>query len=375
MHVVRDLDAASGGPSRSVPALARSQARLPGVRVSVLYRDRGRPTLATAGEAVEFISLPGFAAWRGCPLRSGRLANGAGGEHVIVHLQGLWDPLLHASARSARRLRLPYVVSTRGMLATWALKHKSWKKQWAWRAYQRRDLAGASALLATSAAEQRDIASLLPASRVALIPNGCDERPRQPTAGGSIELDETARWALAMGRLHPVKGYAELLEAWGELASAGWKLVIAGPDEGGYRAVLERLVAERGLAGRVQLIGEVNDAQKWALLARCELFIAPSHTENFGMAIAEALQAGLPVLTTTGTPWAELVSHGCGWWVSLAGDEFRQALAAATGADADELRRMGANGQGLIAENYVWDRIAQRTVALYRDILFGQGCR
>ena len=95
----------------------------------------------------------------------------------IVHLHGLWSPTVHLAARFARRNRLPYVVSIRGMLAGWALAHKGRKKKLAWRLYQKADLIAADCLLASSEFEKSDVASLLPGKEIAVIPNGCDERP------------------------------------------------------------------------------------------------------------------------------------------------------------------------------------------------------
>ena len=190
-----------------------------------------------------------------------------------------------------------------GMLADWALRYKSLKKKLAWKLYQQKDLARADCLLATGELEQRDVAALLPSNRVLVIPNGCKGPPGGIQADRLLPGKTGTRWAFAMGRLHPIKGFAELIEIWARVSPPGWKLAIAGPDEGGYRKILEDLILKHDLGESVYLLGEVDDEQKWSLLDRCELFVAPSKTENFGMAIAEALGVGVPVVTTTGTPW------------------------------------------------------------------------
>ena len=231
-------------------------------------------------------------------------------SECIVHLHGLWSPTINSAARQARKLKIPYVVSTKGMLASWAMAHKALKKKIAWWLYQQRDLVGASVLLASSEFEQQDVAAHLPRSKVVTIPHGFDKRPHNIQVHALLPEKEQVRWALAMGRLHPVKGYAELIEAWGSLHPPGWKLAIAGPDEAGYRAVLEALIRKHALTDQIFLLGEVDDSRKWSLLDQCELFVAPSKTENFGLAIAEALQSGTPVITTTGTPWRKSRSMG-----------------------------------------------------------------
>jgi len=366
IHVVRDLDVASGGPSRSVPALAEHESTQEGVTVVVLFRDRGKPKIAVNKSAVEYRALtrrdflPGQFLKAVAPLSAGK---------CIVHLHGLWSPTVHRAARLAQKHKVPYVVSTKGMLADWAIGHKALKKRIAWWLYQERDLAGAAALLASSELEQQDVAVRLPRSKIVTIPHGLDKRPHGIQVHAILSENREIRWALAMGRLHPVKGYAELIEAWGMLQPPGWKLAIAGPDEDRYRAVLEALIRKYALTDQVVLLGEVDDKQKWALLDQSELFIAPSKTENFGMAIAEALQSGTPVITTTGTPWRELIEYDCGWWVKPDGAELSRAIKEATGASAAELRRKGENGRNLITEKYSWDQVAAKTIELYRSIL------
>ena len=352
---------ASGGPSRSVPALAESQSRFEGLKITVLYQDRGNPMVQMPNSVVEYQALSGSVRGWHSTIKPG--------ESLIYHLHGLWSPELHHAAKLARSKRIPYVVSARGMLADWALGHKALKKKVAWKLYQQRDLKNASCLLASTKFEQQDIEALLPGSRVVAIPNGCATRPADIEDSYVLPGPSGIRWALAMGRLHPVKGYAELIEAWASFNPPGWKLAIAGPDEAGYRATLESLIAKHGLADRVFLIGEVDDARKWSLLDQCELFVAPSKTENFGMAIAEALQSGTPVITTTGTPWCEIQAYNCGWWIERDTGSFTRSLKEAMALEAEALKEKGARGRKLITEKYSWQQAAARTIELYRSIL------
>ena len=181
------------------------------------------------------------------------------------------------------------------------------------------------------------------------------------------EVDE--RWALSIGRLHPVKGFAELIEAWADTRPEGWKLAIVGPDENGYRKKLASLITKHQLSDCVVLFDEVDEAGKWALMDSCELYIAPSKSENFGMAIAEALQSGLPVITTTGTPWSEIIENRCGWWVEPDLDELKYAISEATAMNYKTLKGMGSHGRRLIAAKYSWEHVAIKTVELYKSAI------
>lgn len=255
------------------------------------------------------------------------------------------------------------------MLANWALGHKALKKKIAWRLYQEQDLRKAAFLLASSEFEQRDVEALLPDSRVVIVPNGCDAAPDEYPKQEILPPYPNVRWAVAMGRLHPVKGYAGLIEAWAGLAPVGWNLAIAGPDEAGYRATLESLIKKHQMQDSIFLLGEIPDAAKWSLFDQCELFVAPSKTENFGMAIAEALQSGTPVITTTGTPWRELIERDCGWWIENEARALEQTLREATSCPPEILRQKGANGRSLVREKYTWERVAIRTIELYQMAL------
>ena len=106
-----------------------------------------------------------------------------------------------------------------------------------------------------------------------------------------------------------------LIEAWVRLRPEGWRLRIAGPDEAGHRAEIEALVIRHRLAGVVSFLGPVEGKAKTDAYRTADLFILPTHSENFGMVVAEALSYGVPVLTTHGAPWSELETERCGWWV------------------------------------------------------------
>ena len=238
---------------------------------------------------------------------------------------------------------------------------------------------------------------------IVVAPNGVDlpdleNRPGREVIEQRFPQLREKRWIVFLSRIHPKKGLDLLLRAWARKltaygfrheAGSGWRvaggetetlvaeapssrdavLVIAGPDLIGYRREVERMVLETGLAESVVLAGEVRGAEKDALLANADVFVLPSHSENFGIVVAEAMAWGRPVITTTGTPWQEVAEVGAGWWVKPEEGEVARALGKALGKGREELNAMGARGRALVAERYGWRVPAERLLKAYEEAL------
>lgn len=286
----------------------------------------------------------------------------------VIHDNGIWMPHNHRLAKLAAAKDLPRVVSTRGMLEPWALNHKRWKKRLAWLLYQHRDLRSAVLLHATATREAAHLGDLSIGRAIMMVPNGVDllsTAPLRVPASGQ-------RTALFVGRIYPVKGLPLLVEAWAKVRPMGWKMKIVGPDEAGHRAEVEALIHEAKLEADFEFAGALEGAALRKAYEEADLFILPSHTENFGMVVGEALAQGLPVITTYGAPWELLETKHCGWWVPISTDGIAAALEDATRKSPEELIAMGERGRAVVAERFSWDRIAREFVDCYRWIL-GEG--
>jgi glycosyltransferase involved in cell wall biosynthesis len=330
--------------------------------VDSLAREKGgtsravpRLTAALAREGVDVALLD-----------AGAFANGPH-DADVVHDHGMWLPSNHRSATFAEARGLPFVVSPRGMLEPWSLGHHRWRKRLAWLAYQGRDARRAAMLHATSTMEAENLRRLGLRAPIAVIANGVDVPtvvPRPARAPGEYT-------ALFLSRIHPKKGLLDLVAAWNRVRPAGWRVVIAGPDEGGHGDEVRRAVAAAGLAREFQFVGEVDDVSKWTCYASADLFLLPSYCENFGTVIAEALASAVPVITTTATPWRDLESHACGWWIAPNADALADALREATTLDADARSAMGARGRALVTERYGWARAGADMRRAYEWLLGG----
>jgi glycosyltransferase involved in cell wall biosynthesis len=371
VHTVASIAARSGGPSHSVPLLCDALVRT-GMRVSLVsFSGRGqgvvKPNLAEVALVMqrEVGGKPILAAnrFKDVLVRTIRET-----EASLVHDHGIWLPSNHATASTCKKLSVPRIVSPHGMLDSWALAYKRFKKRLAWSLYQRSDLESAAAFHVTSEIEAISVRRLGFHQPIAVIPNGI--------ALSDIQVflkivSPKRRQVLFLSRLHPVKGLANLISAWATLQPVDWKLVIAGPDEENHREEIQRLINEKGISGSIELVGEADQVEKWRLLEASQVLVLPSHSESFGLVVAEALAMGVPVITTIATPWSELESHGCGWWIEIGVEPLAEALRQAFATDENVLREMGERGAQLIAKKYSLAETGKKMFQFYNWLTSG----
>lgn len=290
----------------------------------------------------------------------------------LIHDNGIWLRHHHELAHVALQERIPRIISTRGMLEPWEFSHKRWKKWPAWNLYQKRDLKTARFHHATCDREAENVSRMGLGVAVATIPNGVDiPDERRLAESRSVVGQGAPKVALFLGRLHPIKGLPMLLDTWARVRPEGWELHIAGPDEAGHRRELEHAAAAHGLQECVAFLGAVTPDCRTRLYGSAHLSILPSYSESFGMAVVEALAHGLPVLTTTATPWPMLPKMGCGWYVFPTTDTLSEALRDATCVGDDALREMGRKGREFVAAQYSWSEVTNSMIQLYRAAIEG----
>jgi glycosyltransferase involved in cell wall biosynthesis len=357
-----------GGPSYSVPALCRALNELDVETDIVTCAVRGQSEVNDRDLVVHSIPYPSRrvrAIW-GRPFRRTLLSVVQDKQLEIIHDNGVWLQTNSAALSIGRELRMPVVVSPRGMLEPWSLNQRSWKKQLAWNLFERSALQRASVLHATSHMEAASFRALGLTAPIAVIPNGVAVPAECVSELWSTRATLFPRTALFLSRIHPKKGLLGLVNAWAAVRPPGWRLVIAGPDEGGHRAEVEARVREKHLQRDVVFAGAVRGEAKRTLLRQAHLFVLPTHSENFGIVVAEALAYGLPVITTRGAPWRDLVDEACGWWTEISSAAIGAALTEATLMTNAELLQLGERGRAHVERTYSWSRCAGQMAAVYR---------
>lgn len=365
IHVIAGLRPIDGGPAYSVPRLCESLANagaeveLMSVGETIAMRsDIGR--LTEQRFAWDYARLPILRTLRASSDLAHNLRCKAAGADVI-HNHGMWLlPNVYAGREGARAAR-PVVIAPRGMLSPAALSFSTWKKRLFWSLLQARAIAAAACYHATSEQEYQEIRAFGVSAPVAVIPNGIDigALPKSPQPGQT-------RTVLSLGRIHPKKGLELLLRAWKtvEPIRPEWRLRIIGPAEGGHDVRLTRLAVELGLA-RVAIEGAVYGAHKARAYRDAALFVLPTLNENFGLTVAEALAAGVPVVATKGAPWKGLGDETCGWWVDGGIESLSAALLRATAMPENELLEMGERGRAWMKRDFSWTHVAEDMLQLY----------
>ena len=364
----------SGGTTQAIAGLTRSLVSL-GAQVDTVTTAR-RDSPRTRGDGIRAFRegwLGGV--WTGhAPGLSDFLSTETHG-YDLVHIHELWHHAHFSASTIAHRVGRPYVVSPHGMLSTWALAHKAWKKRVYWAAAQGRTLKRATAIHAMTADEVTDIRGRGLVNRVALITNGIEPeeyRDLPPKDALSRIYPQLAgkQVVLFLGRIHPIKGLDLLASAFGSVARDrdDVRLVIAGPNTYGYRSRVETMLSEQQVLEKSVFTGMLTGTEKLAALSGSDILVLPSYSEASPIVTLEAMTCGMPVIATRVGGYPEVAQAGAGMIIDT--DSQQLASALRTMLESQELRRsMGKRGQELVEERFTWDRIGGQMLELYQDLV------
>ena len=380
LHVISSIDPASGGPAEGLKQLSH------------IYNSGGHEVhVATldSPEAVKRFSFP-------APVIG--LGPGAGiygytpravpwlKEHIssydVVFINCIWQYNAIAAYRALEHTNTPYGVFTHGMLDPYfkrAFPLKHIKKSIYWHLFLQPVLKNADAVVFTC--EEEKILARESFSRYKVrerVLNYGIFGPDLDLANASGEF--LAKWpnlrgkrlAITMGRIHPKKGINILIEAFAKSLARNpeWELVIAGPDQVGQQAELQALASRFGVAERITWTGMIGNVLKWGALAASEVFVLPSHQENFGIVVAEALACKLPVIISDKVNiWREIKAIGAGLVCKDSVESAQRALNQWSSLTSEELAEMRDRCTECFDENFNYNMIATKVLDVTESVV------
>lgn len=368
-QIVPSLEDRHGGPSRSVRAIANAQARL---HASVELLTTGEAPAASPDDVAAQHVFPRIFPRKIC--RSPRLnAHLATHRFDCLHYHSLWLLPLRYAMNAARRTNTPLVLSPRGMMTEWAWNHHRKRKELAEKFLHPGAFQAAAGWHATSEDEANDIRRLGFTQPICVAPNGV-EVPETSTLEAArrhwLKLCPALngrRVALFYSRFHQKKRVRELIELWLARPRPDWVLLVVGLPEEYSVADLAAQVSAAGASDRIFVFDGTGQPAPYAVAS---LFLLPTHSENFGLVIAESLAAGVPTLITDTTPWLGMNVRRAGWcapWTA-----YNTALSNALEQSPEILAEMGGIGRAWVARDYGWESPARKLLEFYPTLSRGR---
>ena len=301
-------------------------------------------------------------------------------EHVrdydLLHVHGIWSFSTTAACRAARRARRPYVLVPHGMLSPYTFSRSPGVKKLYWHLVERRNVRRARCLHLTTEAERDEIAHLRLATPTCVVPPGLEPRaweapPRPDYLVGRLPAARGNRpVVLFLSRLHPKKGVVDvLLPAFVPLRESAYLVIAGGADDHApeYVRRVETEVKALGLENDVALLGPVDSADRFSTLDSAAVFVLPSHHENFGIVVAEAMARRVPVVISKQVQAGEHVERAdAGRVVALDAPAMTDAIRELL-SDPAAGRAMGERGRNYVRENLDWNGIGTQVTDLYSD--------
>ena len=361
VHYIPSIDRTAGGTSTYMQVLAKGLGEL--AEVHIITHVSENP-LAMENCTVHYV--PEYNPFKG----TWRKKVAEMMEEVrpdIVHVNCCWMPACAVVQRIAQKHGYKVVLTPHGMLEPWNIKRHYWtRKVPALLLYQKAVVRKADCIQSTAESERDNLLKLGYNSNIKVVKLGID--------ADGIDMKRSwkkTRQILFLSRVHVKKGINFLIEAAVALRSElqGYKILVAGEGDADYVAEMKRMIADNGLQDIVQLVGGVYGDEKWRLFQTSDFFVLPTHSENFGLAIAESLASGTPVITTVGTPWNDLNDTNSGAWIEVGTQPLVETLRRFLALSDEELEAMGRNGRKLIEEKYSAHVMAKEMMKVYETLI------
>jgi glycosyltransferase involved in cell wall biosynthesis len=369
LHVIPSVSERSGGPATAIMPMCRALMR-EGIEVLLVTTDAGLP--GTNGDCFEYKGVPArffHSQWGESfkysrPLVSWLNANIR--NFGLAHIHAVFNHSSVAAARACRDAGVPYVIRPLGTLDPWSMTQKSLRKSLFWQISGKKMLQRAAAVHYTSEAEKLSTERRMGLNHGKVIALGIETSATSDNLADHFPELAREPYVLVLSRLHPKKGLDVLIDAFQSLETrfSHWRLVLAGDGPSEYVSKLKNKVE----GDRILFTGWLEGERKEAVLSGASLLALPSHQENFGLCVMEALAHSVPVLVSPSVNLAtEIAANNAGWIATIDKDALASKLAEAL-RDEEELARRGRAGKQL-SQKYSWENTAMELVGLYREVL------
>ncbi|HJY27657.1 MAG TPA: glycosyltransferase [Pyrinomonadaceae bacterium] len=373
LHVIPSIAERSGGPATAIIPMCRALMQQ-GIEVLLVSTDAGLKDKSVAeykgvpamlfpaefGESFKY-SRP-LASWLTTNIR----------QFDLAHVHAVFNHSSVAAARACQRTGVPYLIRPLGTLDPWSMTQKPLRKRLFWQVAGKRMLQRAAAVHYTSEAEKLSTERLTGLNHGRVVPLGIENPSATTRETLARHFPDLARYpyVLVLSRLHPKKGLGVLVDAFLSLAKTpGWRLVLAGDGPPDYVSKLKNKASQ---CNQIVFTGWIDGEQKDALLGCASLLALPSHQENFGLSVMEAMSHSVPVLVSPGVNLApEIVKANAGWIAAIDQESLTIKLAEALSDEAERAKR-GRGGKQL-SLRYSWENAAKSLVQLYQQVLAENG--
>ncbi len=295
-------------------------------------------------------------------------------EYDVAHLHALFSPVISAAAAICRQKKLPYILRPLGTLDPADLRKKKFLKKIYAAALERANIAGASALHFTSNQEAKVSERFGVKTRDIILPNGVTPSvsSSEENIRSKYQIPENVPIILFMSRIDPKKGLDLLIPALEIIQTQGldFHFILAGanPQDPSYEASIRTKIENSALHPHTTITGFVTGTSKSTLLQASDIFVLPSYYENFGIAVAEAMVAGKPVVISDQVHiWHDIYNSQSGWVCKTEVDSLTSSLCEAL-QNPEECKNRGINARNYALNNYSWDAIGRQMVEIYKQL-------
>ncbi|BAQ60092.1 glycosyltransferase [Geminocystis sp. NIES-3708] len=296
-------------------------------------------------------------------------------DYNLVHTNAIFSLTNIPAYWACQKYNIPYLITPRGMLQSWALSYKAGKKKIYYSLLEKPAINRSNGIQILATAEKDEVQALNLKPPLFIIPNGVNKENFENLPSSSLFLEQfpeakNKQLILFLGRIDPKKGLDLLAPAFANVHQkfSNIHLIIAGPDNVGYLTTAKKYFQDLDCLSAVTFTGILTGEIKYSALSAANIYVAPSYSEGFSMSILEGMASGLPCIFTTGCNFPEAGEANAAYVVDINSGSIEKALITCL-ENPEEAKKMGDRAKEFIFDNYTWDKIAKKLIKVYQKII------